>query len=189
MSDVPETRLSLLLRLRDRADGDAWTRFVDLYGPLVYGLARRHGLGDADAADRMQEVLLALARGVERYDAGRGPFRKWLFTVTMNKLRTFWKSSRHDFEPAGNLEEVPAAADPDERWDREYRQRLFAAAVEAVRPRVDPTHWRVFWLAAVEGQPGAAVAAECKVKVEQVYVIRQRVQKKLTSAIAQLEEE
>ena len=61
MSDSPETRMSLLLRLRDRRDGEAWSRFVDLYGPLVNGLARRHGLGDADAADRMQEVLLALS--------------------------------------------------------------------------------------------------------------------------------
>jgi RNA polymerase sigma factor (sigma-70 family) len=189
MSDAPETRLSLLLRLRDRDDRDAWTRFVDLYGPLVYGLARRHGLGDADAADRMQEVLLALARGVERYDSDRGPFRKWLFTVTMNKVRSFWKQQRQAPAQGADLEQVPDTADPDERWDREYRQRLFAAATDAVRPRVDPTHWRVFWLAAVEGKSGAAVAAECGVKVEQVYVIRQRVQKKLADAIAELEQE
>jgi RNA polymerase sigma-70 factor (ECF subfamily) len=187
MSDAPETRLSLLLRLRDYGDNEAWTRFVDLYGPLVYGLARRHGLSDADAADRMQEVLLAVARGVQRYDAGRGPFRKWLYTVTMNKLRSFWKSRRSDPDQGTTLDEVPDTADPDERWDREYRQRLFATAVDAVKPRVDPTHWRVFWLAAVDGKPGAAVAAECRVKVEQVYVIRQRVQKKLTDAITELE--
>jgi len=189
MSDVPETRLSLLMRLRDRDDGEAWSRFVDVYGPLVYGLARRHGLSDADAADRMQEVLLAVARGVERYDAARGPFRKWLYAVTMNKLRSFWKQSRHHAQAVACLERVPDAADPDERWDNEYRQRLFAAAAEAVRARVDPTHWRVFWLAAVEGQPGAAVAGACGVKVEQVYVIRQRVQKKMVDAVAELEGE
>src|SRR5258707_15879107 len=109
MSDAPETRLSLLLRLRNRDDGDAWSRFVDVYGPLVYGQARRHGLSDADAADRMQEVLLAVARGVERYDAGRGPFRKWLFTVTMNKLRSYWKQQRNAPEQGADLEQVPDA--------------------------------------------------------------------------------
>src|SRR5262245_13557971 len=187
MSDVPETRLSLLLRLRDRNDTVAWSRFVDLYGPLVYGLARRHGLSDADAADRMQEVLLSLARGVERYDADRGPFRRWLYTVTMNKLRSFWKQRRRDPESVADLAEIPDATDPDDRWDREYRRRVFAAAADEVRARADPTHWRVFWLAAVEGKPGAAVAAECRVKVEQVYVIRQRIQKRLADAVAELE--
>ena len=128
MSDVPETRLSLLLRLRDRGDSDAWTRFVDLYGPLVYGLARRHGLGDADAADRMQEVLLAVARGVESYDARRGPFRNWLYTVTMNKLRSFWKSRRsdpdHDYDAAlreSDPEHYATRAAPDADTDSDAR--------------------------------------------------------------------
>jgi RNA polymerase sigma factor (sigma-70 family) len=189
MSDSPETRLSLLLRLRDRTDGEAWSRFVDLYGPLVYGLARRRGLGDADAADRMQEVLLAVSRGVERYDPSRGPFRKWLHTVAMNKIRSFWKRQGREPETGADLEAVADTADPDERWELEYRQRLFAAAVERVRPETDPTHWRVFWLAAVEAKPGAVVAAECGVKVEQVYVIRQRVRQKIAAIIAEFEEE
>lgn len=189
MGDSPETRLSLLIRLRDRSDLEAWSRFVDLYGPLIYGHARRYGLSDADAADRMQEVLLAIARGVERYDASRGPFRKWLYTVTMNKLRSFWKQRERRPETSPDLAEIPDSADPDERWEREYRQRLFHAAADVVRPRVDPMHWRIFWLAAVEGKSGADVAAECGVRVEQVYVIRQRVQKKLADAIAEFEQE
>lgn len=189
MGESPETRLSLLIRLRDRSDAEAWSRFVDLYGPLIYGHARRHGLSDADAADRMQEVLLAIARGVERYDASRGPFRKWLYTVTMNKLRSFWKQRERRAETPSNLADVADSANPDERWEREYRQRIFSAAADSVRPRVDPTHWRVFWLAAVEGKRGADVAAECGVRVEQVYVIRQRVQKKLADTIAEFEQE
>src|SRR5262245_40445790 len=164
MRDAPETRLSLLLRLCDRGDDAAWSRFVDLYGPLVYGQARRAGLSDADAADRMQEVLMAVARGVERYDAGRGPFRKWLYTVTMNKLRSFWKKSSREPESA-DLNAIADNANPDEQWEKEYRQRLFAAGCDMVKLRVDPLHWRVFWLAAVEGRAGAAIAAECGVKV------------------------
>src|SRR5262245_27086471 len=100
MSDAPTTRITLLCRLRDRGDQAAWERFVDLYGPLVYQLARRHGVREADSADLMQEVLLAVARGVERYDRARGPFRKWLYVVAMNKIRNFqssrWQRSRVD---------------------------------------------------------------------------------------------
>jgi len=51
MAEIPPTRASLLLRLRDAQDGEAWREFVDLYAPLVYGYARKQGLQDADAAD------------------------------------------------------------------------------------------------------------------------------------------
>jgi RNA polymerase sigma-70 factor (ECF subfamily) len=54
----------LLLRIRDAQDDRAWTQFVEIYGPLVYGYARQHGLQDADAADLLQEVLRSVARSV-----------------------------------------------------------------------------------------------------------------------------
>ena len=47
----PTTRPSLLVRIRDARDAEAWREFVRLYSPLVYRFARRKGLQDADAAD------------------------------------------------------------------------------------------------------------------------------------------
>ena len=43
--------------IRNGADQDAWRKFMQLYGPVVYGFARRRGLQDADAADLMQDVM------------------------------------------------------------------------------------------------------------------------------------
>src|SRR5258707_2128365 len=88
MAEIPPTRASLLLRLRDPQDEAAWRQFIDLYAPLVYGYARKQGLQDADAADLSQEVLGAVAGGVGRleYDPQRGAFRNWLFTVVPRKL-------------------------------------------------------------------------------------------------------
>src|SRR5947209_2872310 len=51
MAEIPATRASLLVRLRDPRDEAGWREFVDLYTPLVYGYARKQGLQDADAAD------------------------------------------------------------------------------------------------------------------------------------------
>src|SRR3954452_4030470 len=98
MSDPPTTRPSLLLRLRDPRDQQAWTQFVDLYGPLVYGYDRKQGLQDADAADLMQTVLQAVsaAAGRWQFDPRRGTFRGWLFTIVRNKLRNFL-ASKHGF--------------------------------------------------------------------------------------------
>src|SRR5687768_4041800 len=91
MALAPPTRPSLLVRLGDPRDGQAWAEFVDVYAPLVYGHARKHGLQDADAADLTQDVLRAVSGSVGRleYNPERGSFRGWLFTVVRNKLRTF----------------------------------------------------------------------------------------------------
>src|SRR5881275_2228178 len=91
MSESPTTRPSLLVRLRDARDELAWSQFVEVYAPLVYGYARKHGLQDADAADLTQDVLQSVAGAVRRldYDPQRGSFRGWLFTVVRNRFRNF----------------------------------------------------------------------------------------------------
>jgi RNA polymerase sigma-70 factor (ECF subfamily) len=133
MPGAPTTQPSLLLRLRDARDDQAWSQFVDLYAPLVYGYARRRGLQDADAADLMQIVLRTVASAVGRldYDPRRGSFRGWLFTIVRNKLASFL--GRRDFcqgagdEPTHRLLEAQAAPEESSVWDAEYEQRLFVA--------------------------------------------------------------
>ena len=51
------TRPSLLIRIRDSADFESWSRFVDIYAPLIHDFARKKGLQEADAADVTQDVL------------------------------------------------------------------------------------------------------------------------------------
>ena len=65
MDEPPATRRSLIVKLRDPADAGAWCEFVALYEPLVYRLARRKGLQDADARDLCQEVFRTVAQAIE----------------------------------------------------------------------------------------------------------------------------
>ena len=80
MTESPETRDSLILRLKDRADQEAWGEFLEIYGPLVYRLAAAKGLQHADAEDVVQQVCSSVARAVDRWqpDAKRARFRTWL---------------------------------------------------------------------------------------------------------------
>ena len=95
MSEIPPTRASLLVRLRDRGDESAWTEFIDLYGALVYNYARKQGLQAADAADLGQEVLRGVAASIGRleYDPRRGLFRNWLFTLVRRRLAD-WRAAQ-----------------------------------------------------------------------------------------------
>ena len=49
MASPPDTRASLIARLAEPADMEAWTEFVEIYLPLLYRLARQKGLQHADA--------------------------------------------------------------------------------------------------------------------------------------------
>src|SRR5436190_19491571 len=141
MAEIPSTRPSLLVRLRDARDEAAWGQFVDLYAPLVYAYARRQGLQDADAADLAQEALIAVAGAVGRleYDPARGAFRNWLFTVVRRKLAN-WRRDQKNRPEGGDggaahqlLEQYTESEGGQAEWEAQWEERLFAWACEQVR--------------------------------------------------------
>jgi RNA polymerase sigma factor (sigma-70 family) len=198
MAEPPLTRVTLLNRLKDGADADAWHEFVHLYGPVVYGFARKRGLQDADAADLMQEVLRSVARNAVRmeYDPKRGTFRGWLYTVTRNKIYNFLNGQRNRPRGTGDSaaqERLDAVADrTDDReddWELEYQRRLSAQAMELVRGEFQPNTWQAFWRTAVEGRPAQEVGGELKMTPGAVYVAKSRVLARLREEVQRLQAE
>jgi RNA polymerase sigma-70 factor (ECF subfamily) len=195
MPEAPQTRPSLLVRIRDAEDDEAWGQFVEIYAPLVYGFLRKHGLQDADAGDLTQETLRAVARaaGDLEYDPERGTFRAWLFTIVRNKLRNFLASPKRRERGAGDsdvqqrLAEIPNPDDGSEWWDQEYERRIFRWAAEQVRTEVQPKTWQAFWMTAVEGKPVKAVPKELGLTVASVYLAKSRVTARLKEHVQQLQ--
>jgi RNA polymerase sigma-70 factor (ECF subfamily) len=196
MADIPPTRASLLVRLRDPGDREAWREFVDLYVPLVYGYARKRGLQDADAADLAQDVLAAVAGAVGRleYDPRRGAFRNWLFTIVRRKLsnRRVARANRvvgsGDTGVQERLEQQVAPDDLEAEWEAEWEGQLFTWACEQVRREVADATWQAFWKTAVDGGSGKEVAAELGLTVPAVYLARSRVLARLKERIQSAQE-
>ena len=194
MGDSPATRASLLVRIRDARDALAWSQFVELYAPIVYGFARRHGLQDADAADLTQEVLRSVAVAIRRfdYDPQRGSFRGWLFTVVRNQLATFHGRQQRQCRGSGDsavqgiLEGQPAPdEDSEAEWRRDYQRRLLAWAAGQVRGTVEDKTWQAFWRTNVEGQSASDAARGLGMTVAAVYMARSRVLARLKEQVRQ----
>ena len=197
MTQSDATRPSLLVRIRDARDREAWGQFVEVYAPLVYDMARRRGLQDADAADLTQDVLRSVAGAIGRldYDPRRGTFRSWLFTVTRNALNTFFEAQRRLPRGSGDsavqdwLANQPDSADESAVWDREYERRLLDVAAEQVRLEFENPTWQAFWRTAVEGQPAREAAEGLGMSVGAVYIARSRVLSRIKEKVAQLRDE
>lgn len=197
MDEPPPTRLSLLVRLRDVRDAAAWGEFVEIYAPLVYGLARRRGFQDADACDITQEVLRAAVTALPRFtlDPERGKFRHWLFTVALNELRKLVlahkRQPRGSGDPASQRRlERQAVCDDDEAiWNREHQERLFRWAADKARGQFRESTWQAFWRTAVEGQDVRDVAGALGLSVGAVYVAKSRVLARIQALVESAQSE
>jgi RNA polymerase sigma-70 factor (ECF subfamily) len=210
----PETtRPSLLVRIRDADDREAWRQFVDIYAPLIYGFCRKRGLQDADAADVTQDVFRAVAAKIGsrptsekgsggeastetpkwEYDPNRGSFRGWLYTVTRNKISDFLdrKQARGSGDTGTQqfLEQQPDTNEDETTWQREAQQRIFAWAAERIRGDFQEATWNAFWQVAVEGKSGEEAARNLHMSVGAVYVAKSRILARLKKEVEQFEKE
>ena len=82
------TSASLLKRLKERSEQEAWKRFVLLYTPLLCCWAGRLGAQNADADDLVQDVFTLLYQKLPEFTyRPQKSFRAWLRTVLVNKWR------------------------------------------------------------------------------------------------------
>jgi RNA polymerase sigma-70 factor (ECF subfamily) len=186
---------SLLARLQLR-EPEAWQRLVRLYYPLVRQWCQRSGLQAADAADVAQEVLRALAAGVERFerDEGRSSFRGWLYGITRRQLLAYHRRCKNRPAASGGTEaQLRLAETPDEAYEESSvvdvlseRAGLVRRALELVRGEVEEHTFQAFWRSAVEGQSPAVIAADLGVSVNAVYLAKARLLRRLREEFGDL---
>ena len=95
------TRASLLARLKDWQNRSSWQDFFDTYWKLVYGVARKGGLNDAEAQDVVQETVISVLKSMETFDykAESGSFKRWLLRVTSSRIQDHLRNREPELEP------------------------------------------------------------------------------------------
>jgi RNA polymerase sigma-70 factor (ECF subfamily) len=197
MAAFPETRASLMVRLKDQGDHEAWSEFTEIYSPVIYRLACRKGLQPTDADDLVQHVLAAVAHAVVRWetDPARAHFRTWLSRVATNAAINALTRRKPDRGSGESnflelLEKQPAVDDAESQLFRiEHRREVFRWAARQIRPEFQPATWDAFWRTAVEGLKVDRAAADLGLSPGSVYAARSRVMRRLKEKVQEWEGE
>jgi RNA polymerase sigma factor (sigma-70 family) len=196
MEPFPDTRRSLLVRLREPTDDAAWAEFIAIYDPLVYRLARRRGFQDADARDLCQEVLRTVARAIDQWDPDpeKGTFRGWLFRIARNLMLNYLTAQKRHPKGTGDtdfqmlLAEKPAAdSEGSALFDLEYKKIVFQRAADSIRHEFSDSTWRAFWLTGIDELDVKETAQQLGISPGAVYIARSRVLARLKERVREME--
>ena len=186
----PQTRFSLLVQLRCEDDETAWQEFVSIYQPVIYRMARRRGLQDADAQDLTQKVLMSVAGSIESFERRKDtPFRHWLRKITSNAILKVLTRKPKDQAHGGStvMQMLGELSPDDDLFEREIelerRREIFLRAAAIVRTEVEPASWQAFEFSVVDGLPIEEAAKRTGKSVGAAYAARGRVMKRLKTAV------
>ncbi|HMO16109.1 MAG TPA: sigma-70 family RNA polymerase sigma factor [Pirellulaceae bacterium] len=190
------TRASLILRLQDAEDRDAWEKFAMIYGPVVFNVAKGRGFQTADADNLVQEVFMAVANSVSNWlqRDERGSFRAWLLRIARNAAVDMitQKATRSlgcdGSEAQTHLVNLPARSELSSVLDLEYERLVFQWATDRVRESVAEHTWQAFWLTSIQELSVEAAASQLNTRPGNIYFARSRVMARIKELVQQYQD-
>ena len=188
--DMAATRSSLVRRLKEWDDQASWQRFFDTYWKLIFSVALRQGLSDAEANDAAQETIVAVAKAVKdfEYDRAKGSFRGWLMRWASWKIADQFRRRSHgkgvappldDPEGEGRTSATDKIPDPkndfSQLWDQEWEENLRELVLRRVKEKVPASQYQIFDCYVLKGWSVEQVAKELGISKASVYLARTRV--------------
>ncbi len=200
--EVLRTRATLLDRMKNWNDQSSWQEFFDIYWKLIYGVARKSGLSDAEAQDVVQESMISVAKHMPtfKYNPAVGTFKAWLLTLTrwriVDQLRKRGPIVPHhskdgDTARTATVERIADAnsLDLDAIWEADWKTTVLDATMARVKRRLDPQKLQIFDFYVKREWTPEKVAQTFNVTVSQVYLVKNRVTEMLRDEFLRLEKE
>jgi RNA polymerase sigma-70 factor (ECF subfamily) len=149
----------------------SWKDFFETYWRLIYSIALKSGLTEAEAQDVVQETIICGAKDIEKFKRDRtlGSFKGWLRNLTRwriaDQLRKREPLAAENISPvecagSSGMSEIPDPADDvlEKIWEEEWRSNLMSAAAERVKHCVKEEDYQMFDLNVMRQWPASKVA-------------------------------
>jgi len=195
MSQAKHTRQTLLIKVREQYDEDAWQEFIEFYRPYIYRVVQNlNQIKVTEREDIIQEVMLIAWKKLPEfeYNSQKGRFRSWLSTITQRTANSHYHKTKKanifesDFESA----ELQKGIDPEverifqEQWERHVADTAWANIADKFDEKVLLAFQKL-----ASGEKGEKVAQELELSQGSVYVYKKRVMAALQKEIAYLDDE
>jgi RNA polymerase sigma-70 factor, ECF subfamily len=178
------TRPSLLIRIRDRQDADAWIEFFDLYSPLLYSYARDRGLNHEDAEDIRASCYETIVKriGEFEYNKQKTGFRAWLRTMVNRRVLDLFRKKQLPNAESSELRNVANnEGTNNDLWEKHWRLHHLRYCVALVGKRVKRNTFEAFKLLTDEGLEPDQVSQRMKMNIDQIYKIKSRMLKMISA--------
>lgn len=190
MSVFPDTPVTLLSRMAAERTGESeadWTKFFNLYQPVISGFARSVGAG-SEAEDIAQEIFVRLVEVLRsgEYRPERGRFRAYLAAMVRHEVVNRWYKGQVRAKDRmlslddENLHLDPAQPSTTETvLDAKWRSACMEAAREHVltKTALSEQSKAVYRAYVLEARPIDAVASEHGLSRNAVSQIKTRVER------------
>lgn len=171
MDDIRTTRRTLIQRLKNTDNDEAWQEFYDFYRQLITGWARRFGCSPEKADDVFQETMVCLLRNISSFDynPGRGSFRSYLKTIVKGRCYDLFRKESRYIAASDNQNKAeqtnssldilntetaePVTPEDDSIW----LCSLVRQALKRVYGKVDQQTYKSFCMYVLEGYPAGEV--------------------------------
>ena len=197
-----KTRKSLIAKLDNWEDQQAWDEFYKIYWRLIYSVAIKAGLRSDEAFDCVQETILSIAKQSKKnlYDPAQGSFKTWLMNMTRWRINDQFRKRKKDTAMVGGEWEndrktavIDRVEDPNGEvlsrwWDREWKKNVADAALTRVKAHVSPKQYQIFDCYVIKQWDAKKVQDHLNVSMAQVYLAKHRVGAVLKRELAKLDE-
>jgi RNA polymerase sigma-70 factor (ECF subfamily) len=185
------TTTKLLDALRDHRNEPAWAQIDARYRPVIRGLARQLGLSESDSEEVAQQSLAEFVKAYRdgRYDRTKGRLSSWILGIAHHTTLKMIRSGQRELHPGATaIAEVADESRLRSLWTDERDRAILQRALAVIRDEcaLDDRTIQAFELFGLRGVPALETAAQCRMSVDQVYVARSRVTKRLRTLVEEM---
>jgi RNA polymerase sigma factor (sigma-70 family) len=198
MNEYNPTRVTLLVRLKQSADEEAWREFESLYQGFIHSLILRMGINHHDAQDIAQAVLTKVWQKIEdfEYSSNRGKFHNWLAAMTRNTVKDFFRTKKNFITGRDSVElqdhygsiEQQVLPDIENLAREEWVLHITNLAWDNIKADLYETKREVFKLVSAE-VPNREIAEKLGISEASVRVYKAEVFEKMRHEIRRLNQE
>ncbi|WP_169305368.1 sigma-70 family RNA polymerase sigma factor [Coraliomargarita akajimensis] len=193
-STLHNTSHTLLAKVHDLSDHQAWNTFVAKYQRFICHILRQSNIAPSDVDDLCQQILLKLTKSIGNYDRSRAKFRTWLAQLIRNTLfdhyrKVYAKGEHIDSEAlSGSLEDEQSSQRMEQHIEQEWALFIVNTAMTRVEGHFRGDSVEVYRLT-LKGLSADAIAQQKGLTVSTVYSMNKRVKAKVYQEIRKLQQE